>query len=137
MKNKFLYVILILYLVLYMICLFSYDYITNINIAIANLLSSNMERVQTLYHVFYEIECAIFYVGLGIVVTITSIEFNDKIKYIVLFSFLISLLLCVIALVIKSYKNNLNLIDSIIIFISIIIGVIIELLVKIKQVRNE
>lgn len=137
MKNKITFVGFILYMVSFAIFLFVNTYITNINIYLASLISSNTDKITTIAEIIYEIECGLFYLGMGIFITIMTIEKNDTIKYIIIFSILFSLLVCVVAFIVKSYVSNISLINCIVIILSSLVGVMIELLIKIKQVRSE
>lgn len=137
MKNKITLISFILYIVLFIIFLFTNTYITNMNIYIASLFTSNTDKINTIKEIIYEIECGFFYLGLSILITILAIEKNNTIKYIILFSVLFSLLICVVALIIKSYISNISLINGIIILSSSLLGVGLELIIKIKQVRSE
>ncbi|MCI5938630.1 MAG: hypothetical protein MRZ17_01835 [Acholeplasmataceae bacterium] len=137
MKNKISLIGLILYIVLYIILLFTNSYLININIYLASCLVNNMDKINGVAEYIYEIECFLFYIGLSIFITILCIERNNSIKYIIIFSILFSLVIDVFALIVKSYIATVSLINSIVIIVSSMLGVLIELLIKIKQVRRE
>lgn len=137
MKNKVSLIGLILYIVLYVILLFTNTYLMNINIYLASCIVKNTDKISVVAEYIYEIECFLFYTGLSIFITILCIERNNNIKYIIIFSILFSLVIDVFALIVKSYIVNVSLINSIVIIVSSMLGVLIELLIKIKQVRRE
>ena len=80
MKNKISLIGLILYIVLYIILLFTNSYLININIYLASCLVNNMDKINGVAEYIYEIECFLFYIGLSIFITILCIERNNSIN---------------------------------------------------------
>lgn len=137
MKNKITLIGLIIYIIVFIILLCTNTYLMNINMYLASLIVKDTDKISFVTEFIYEIECFLFYLGFSVFITIMSIENNSKIKYIIIFSILFSLVVDIIALIIKSYINNISLVNTLVIIGSSILGVIIELLIKIKQVRSE
>lgn len=134
MKNKFSVVILILYSLLLMIFAFNTEYINNVNLSIVNMLSVNNPIV--ILNIIKYLELAIFYIGYGISLTLVCIEYISTFKYIVIYSTLFSILSVIIVLLIKSFYIRIDFYNFIISLFCVILGVIMEILVKIKQIRG-
>lgn len=137
MKNKLSLVFLILYSILYIILLASPEFVKNINLQLASIFSSNIDTINTIYNVLYIVEIFVFYGGFSILITLKVIELNDSMKYIILFSILFSLLICVIAMMIKTYVSSIDFINTLVMITSSLLGVGIEIVVTIFQARKE
>lgn len=137
MKNKLSLVFLILYSVVYIILLASLEFLNNVNLQIASIFSSNIDSINTIYNVIRIVEIIIFYGGFSIVITLNVITINDTLKYIILFSVLLSLLVCVVAMIIKTYISSINYMDTAVMVISSLTGVGITIVVTILQARKD
>ncbi len=137
MKNKLSLVFLILYSVVYIILLASFEFLNNVNLQIASIFSSNIDSINTIYNIIRIVEIIIFYGGFSIVITLNVITINDTLKYIILFSVLLSLLVCVVAMIIKSYIRSINYMDTAVMVISSLLGVGITIVVTILQARKD
>lgn len=135
MKNKFSIIILILYSLLLMIFAFNTEYINNVNLSIVNMLSVN--NPITILNIIKYLELAIFYIGYGVCLTLVCIEYISTFKYIVIYSVLFSVLSIVLVSVIKSFYIRIDFYNFIISLLCVILGVIIEIFVKIKQIRGD
>lgn len=135
MKNKFSIIILILYSLLLIIFAFNTEYINNVNLSIVNMLSVN--NPITILNIIKYFELAIFYIGFGICLTLVCIEYISTFKYIVIYSVLFSVLSIVLVSVIKSFYIRIDFYNFIISLLCAILGVIIEIFVKIKQIRGD
>lgn len=135
MKNKLSLVIISLYVLLIILFSFSFNIINDINIAIAsNITKENVNLIINILHYF---ELFVFYGGFGICITIVCIDYFDNIRYIIVYSILLGLLMVIISMLIKSFYISIDVIDVLVMFLSVILGFVIELLVKIKQIRGE
>lgn len=134
MKSKFSLIILILYSLLLIIFAFNVDYIKNINLTIMNSLSCSSPTL--LYNIIKYTEIIIFYIGYGICITLACIDNIIKFKYILIYSFLLSVLGVIISVVIKSFITSVDFNAFIISLLCVILGVCIEMGVKIKQIKG-
>lgn len=135
MKNKFCVIVLILYSLLLIIFAFNTTFINNVNLSIINMLS--LKNPIIVLNAIKYIELVVFYIGYGICITLVCIEHISKFKYIVIYSILLSVLSVILVLVIKSFYVRVDFYNFIISLLCAIIGVIVELFVKIKQIRGD
>lgn len=134
MKNKLSTVILILYSLLIIIFSFNYEIINNITITIVSKI--NVNNIDLWYNIIHYIFIFIIYFGFSVTLTITCIEYLDNIKYILLYSILLNLLMIILVTLIKSFSININFMDILISLISIALGVSVQFLIKIKQING-
>lgn len=132
MKSKINIIIYMVYTLVLLILSFNYDFINNINLA----LSNNFENYNLVYNILKYTEIIIVYVGYGICVTLFCIDMFNEFKYILIYSILLSILIVIIDLMIKSFIGDYQINIFISSIICVIIGVAIEILVKIKQVKG-
>jgi len=133
MKSRINVIIYILYTLILLILSFNYDFINNINLAISN----NFENYNLIYNILKYVEVIIIYIGYGICTTLFCIDVFNEIKYIVIYSILLSVLIVIIDLVVKSYIGDYQIYIFISSIICVIIGVVIQLLVKVNQVKGD
>ncbi len=134
MKNRLSLIILILYTILLIIFSFNNEFIDNINLSVVSLLSLN--DPNKVFNILEYIEKILFFMGYGICTTIVCIEYFDAFKYIVIYSILLSIFAIIINLLIKSFYMTIELSGFITMLIGVIAGIIIEMLVKIKQIKG-
>lgn len=132
MKSKINVIIYMVYTIVLLILSFNYNFINNINLAISN----NFDNYNLIYNVLKYTEIIIFNVGYGICVTLFCIDMFNEFKYILIYSILLSTLAVIIDLMIKSFIGDYQINIFISSIICVIIGVVIEILVKIKQVKG-
>lgn len=132
MKSKINIIIYMVYTLVLLILSFNYDFINNINLA----LSNTFENYNLVYNILKYTEIIIVYVGYGICVTLFCIDMFNEFKYILIYSILLSILTVIIDLMIKSFIGDYQINIFISSIICVIIGVAIEILVKIKQVKG-
>ena len=95
------------------------------------------KNFDVLINVLWYTELVIMYCGLGIIFTLVCIDSFPNFKYILIYSILLSILGIIIVLLIKSFYLSINFIDVIVMLSSAFLGILIEMLIKIKQVRGE
>lgn len=134
MKNRLSTIILILYVLILIILSFNTDFVKNVNVSIINSLK--IDNPTTAYHILTYIETSIFYVGLGICVTLVCIEYFSTFKYILIYSIVLSLSLVILDILIKSFYQEINFISFIVSLISVLLGVAIQIFVKTKQIKG-
>ncbi len=134
MKNKLSTIILILYVLVLIILSFNADFVKNVNVSIISLLK--IDNPTTAYHTITYIETAIFYIGLGICVTLVCIEYFKTFKYILIYSVILSLSLVILDILIKSFYQEINFVNFIVALFSVLLGVAIQIFVKIKQIKG-
>ena len=132
MKSRINIIIYMVYTLVLLILSFNYDFINNINLA----LSNTFENYNLVYNILKYTEIIIVYVGYGICVTLFCIDMFNEFKYILIYSILLSILTVIIDLMIKSFIGDYQINIFISSIICVIIGVAIEILVKIKQVKG-
>lgn len=135
-KNKFNIFAIVLYVLVLVILSFISKYIINMNLSIASFMSKDIDTINLIADILKYVELFIFYVGLGIMVTIVCIDYLDTFKSIVFYSIICCLFLAVLATTIKSFFIDLDFIAVIDTFVSVLIGFGIEILIKIKQIRG-
>lgn len=133
MKNKINLIAYILYSLILLILSFNYQIIININIAI----SSNFNNYGLVYSLLQYMEIIIFFIGYGITVTLFCIDIFNEFKYILIYSVVLSIFAVVIDWIIKRNVRGYEIFIFITSFICVIIGVVIQILFKIKQVKGE
>lgn len=134
MKNKISLIILSLYTLIIIILAFNMQFINDINIALAGYISKS--NVNLVYNILHYMEIVIFYMGYSILLTIVCIEYFTDFKYILIYSIILNILMVVIVMLIKSFKIEINIYDLITMIVSVVLGIIIELVIKIKQIRG-
>lgn len=135
MKSKFSVVILILFSLLLIIFAFNNDKINDVTLSLAATLSKN--NYNLVYNILHYFELIVFYGGFSIVLTIVCIEYFASFKYILIYSILLNMLAVVIVLIIKSIIGSIDYYDLLVSIISILFGVSLEILLKIKQIKGE
>lgn len=135
MKNKFSLIIICLYTLILILLAFSNEFIESLNWSIISKFSLDNPLVG--YKILKYTETGILYICYGILMMLFCIDFFDKFKYILLYSILLSLLLVIINVLIKSFYMDIDFLNSLIAIISVLLGIGIELLVKLKQIRGE
>lgn len=136
MKNKFGSIILSLYVLLIIIFSFNPTFIDNVNLSIVNIFTNNVNKFNIIYDIIHYVELFIFYLGFSVCVTVVCIDNFDQFKYILIYSIILSLLVAIISMTIKSFYVSIHFFDILTILISIIIGISIEIIFKIKQNRR-
>lgn len=137
MKNKKSYIVLAVYIIILVIFAFNNKFINDVNISIVGLIFKENKNFDALINVLWYTELVIMYCGLGIIFTLVCIDSFPNFKYILIYSILLSILGIIIALLIKSFYLSINFIDVIVMLSSAFLGILIEMLIKIKQVRGE
>lgn len=137
MKNKKSYIVLAVYIILLVIFAFNNKFINDVNISIVGLIFKKNKNFDVLINVLWYTELVIMYCGLGIIFTLVCIDSFPNFKYILIYSILLSILGIIIVLLIKSFYLSINFIDVIVMLSSAFLGILIEMLIKIKQVRGE
>lgn len=135
MKNKFSIVILILYSVLLIILSINSDKVNGFTLSLAAMISKN--NYYLIYDILHYTELVIFYGGFAITITVVCIEYFDTFKYILIYSVLLNMFAIVIVLVIKSFTKDFNYIDLLVSIIIVLLGIGLEILVKIRQIKGE
>ncbi len=135
MKNKFSIVILMLYSVLLIIFAFNTNKVNEVTLSLAAMISNNSYNL--IYDILHYSELIIFYGGFSIVLTIVCIEYFNTFKYILIYSILLNMLSVVIVLIIKTFTSNFNYYDLLVTLITVLVGVGLEILIKIKQIKGE
>ena len=133
MKSKLNVIVYILYSLILLILSFNYDFVNNVNLAISN----NFNNFTLAYNILKYLELIIFYIGYGIVVTLFCIDMFKEFKYILIYSILLGVLAVIIDLLIKSFVTNYQIYIFITSLVCVIIGIVIQIMVKIKQVKGE
>lgn len=133
MKSKLNVIVYILYSLILLILSFNYDFVNNVNLAISN----NFNNFTLAYNILKYLEIIIFYIGYGIVVTLFCIDMFKEFKYILIYSILLGVLAVIIDLLIKSFVTNYQIYIFITSLVCVIIGIVIQIMVKIKQVKGE
>lgn len=137
MKNKKSYIVLAVYIIILVIFAFNNKFINDVNISIVGLIFKENKNLDALINVLWYTELVIMYCGLGIIFTLVCIDSFPNFKYILIYSILLSILGIIIVLLIKSFYLSINFIDVIVMLSSAFLGILIEMLIKIKQVRGE
>lgn len=137
MKNKKSYIVLAVYIIILVIFAFNNKFINDVNISIVGLIFKKNKNFDVLINVLWYTELIIMYCGLGIIFTLVCIDSFPNFKYILIYSILLSILGIIIVLLIKSFYLSINFIDVIVMLSSAFLGILIEMLIKIKQVRGE
>lgn len=137
MKNKKSYIVLAVYIIILVIFAFNNKFINDVNISIVGLIFKENKNFDALINVLWYTELVIMYCGLGIIFTLVCIDSFPNFKYILIYSILLSILGIIIVLLIKSFYLSINFIDVIVMLSSAFLGILIEMLIKIKQVRGE
>ena len=137
MKNKKSYIVLAVYIIILVIFAFNNKFINDVNISIVGLIFKENKNFDALINVLWYTELVIMYCGLGIIFTLVCIDSFPNFKYILIYSILLSILGIIIVLLIKSFYLSINFIDVIVMSSSAFLGILIEMLIKIKQVRGE
>lgn len=137
MKNKKSYIVLAVYIIILVIFAFNNKFINDVNISIVGLIFKKNKNFDVLINVLWYTELVIMYCGLGIIFTLVCIDSFQNFKYILIYSILLSILGIIIVLLIKSFYLSINFIDVIVMLSSAFLGILIEMLIKIKQVRGE
>lgn len=137
MKNKKSYIVLAVYIIILVIFAFNNKFINDVNISIVGLIFKKNKNFDVLINVLWYTELVIMYCGLGIIFTLVCIDSFPNFKYILIYSILLSILGIIIVLLIKSFYLSINFIDVIVMLSSAFLGILIEMLIKIKQVRGE
>lgn len=137
MKNKKSYIVLAVYIIILVIFAFNNKFINDVNISIVGLIFKENKNFDALISVLWYTELVIMYCGLGIIFTLVCIDSFPNFKYILIYSILLSILGIIIVLLIKSFYLSINFIDVIVMLSSAFLGILIEMLIKIKQVRGE
>lgn len=137
MKNKKSYIVLAVYIIILVIFAFNNKFINDVNISIVGLIFKENKNFDVLINVLWYTELVIMYCGLGIIFTLVCIDSFPNFKYILIYSILLSILGIIIVLLIKSFYLSINFIDVIVMLSSAFLGILIEMLIKIKQVRGE
>lgn len=137
MKNKKSYIVLAVYIIILVIFAFNNKFINDVNISIVGLIFKENKNFDALINVLWYTELVIMYCGLGIIFTLVCIDSFPNFKYILIYSILLSILGIIIVLLIKSFYLSINFIDVIVMLSSVFLGILIEMLIKIKQVRGE
>lgn len=137
MKNKKSYIVLAVYIIILVIFAFNNKFINDVNISIVGLIFKENKNFNALINVLWYTELVIMYCGLGIIFTLVCIDSFPNFKYILIYSILLSILGIIIVLLIKSFYLSINFIDIIVMLSSAFLGILIEMLIKIKQVRGE
>lgn len=137
MKNKKSYIVLAVYIIILIIFAFNNKFINDVNISIVGLIFKENKNFDVLINVLWYTELVIMYCGLGIIFTLVCIDSFPRFKYILIYSILLSILGIIIVLLIKSFYLSINFIDVIVMLSSAFLGILIEMLIKIKQVRGE
>ena len=137
MKNKKSYIVLAVYIIILVIFAFNNKFINDVNISIVGLIFKKNKNLDVLINVLWYTELIIMYCGLGIIFTLVCIDSFPNFKYILIYSILLSILGIIIVLLIKSFYLSINFIDVIVMLSSAFLGILIEMLIKIKQVRGE
>ena len=83
------------------------------------------------------LEIIIFFIGYGITVTLFCIDLFNEFKYILIYSIVLSIFAVVVDWIIKRNVSGYEIFIFITSFICVIIGVVIQILFKIKQVKGE
>ena len=133
MRSRISIIAYILYSLILLILSFNYEYINNINIAI----SGNFNNYTLIYNILKYIEIIIFFIGYGVTVTLFCIDLFTEFKYILIYSILLSIFGVVIDWIIKRNIIDYQIFIFITSFICVIIGVVIQIVFKIKQVKGE
>lgn len=133
MKSKLNVIVYILYSLILLILSFNYDFVNNVNLAISN----NFNNFTLAYNILKYLEIIIFYIGYGIVITLFCIDMFNEFKYILIYSILLGVLAVIIDLLIKSFITNYQIYIFITSLVCVIIGIVIQIMVKIKQVKGE
>lgn len=134
MKNRLSSVILLLYSVLMIIFALSYEVINNITLSICVKIS--VENVNVWYNIIYYAFIFIVFLGYAITLTIVCIEYLNEFRYILKYSILLNMLVVVLVTFIKSFYMSINYIEVITSFIAVLIGVFIQFIVKLKQIKG-
>ena len=134
MKNRLSSVILLLYSVLMIIFALSYEVINNITLSICVKIS--VENVNVWYNIIYYAFIFIIFLGYAITLTIVCIEYLNEFRYILKYSILLNMLVVVLVTFIKSFYMSINYIEVITSFIAVLIGVFIQFIVKLKQIKG-
>lgn len=137
MKNKKSYIVLAVYIIILVIFAFNNKFINDVNISIVGLIFKENKNFDVLINVLWYTELVIMYCGLGIIFTLVCIDSFPSFKYILIYSILLSILGIIIVLLIKSFYLSINFIDVIVMLSSAFLGILIEMIIKIKQVRGE
>lgn len=137
MKNKFCLIVLSLYIIILLLLSFETSFLAEINLSIVSLFIKEGNNYILWNNILYYIELFIFYFSLSVIITIVCIEYFESLKYIIIYSILLNLLIMIISSLIKSYYITLDYYSILIIIISIVLGILFEFLIKISQVRRE
>lgn len=132
MKNRLSTIVLIVYSIILFIFSCSTNFVDVVNIAISNSFNNS----TVIYNVLTYLEVFILFLGFGICMTIFCIDNFKQFKYIITYSFILSILAVIVDMVIKSF-TYIDFYRMIIALIAAIVGVIVEILLKIKQVRGD
>lgn len=137
MKNKFCLIVLSLYIIILLLLSFETSFLAELNLSIVSLFIKEGNNYTLWNNILYYIELFIFYFSLSVIITIVCIEYFESLKYIIIYSILLNLLIMIISSLIKSYYITLDYYSILIIIISIVLGILFEFLIKISQVRRE
>ena len=134
MKNRLSSVILLLFSVLMIIFACSDKVIHDITLYICVEISA--ENSNLWYNILYYAFIFIIFLGYAITLTIVCIEYFNEFRYILRYSILLNMLLVIIVTLIKSFYVTIDYIEVSISFIAILLGVFIQIMVKIKQIKG-
>lgn len=137
MKNKFCLIVLSLYIIILLLLSFETSFLAELNLSIVSLFIKEGNNYTLWNNILYYIELFIFYFSLSVIITIVCIEYFESLKYIIIYSILLNLLIMIISSLIKSYYITLDYYSILVIIISIVLGILFEFLIKISQVRRE
>jgi len=134
MKSKLSTVILLLYTLLIIIFAFNNKMIDDIVLGLASKIS--IDNVNVWYNIILYTFNVILYLGYSITLTITCIEYFKTFRYIIIYSVILNILVIILVTLIKSFYMSINYIEVLIILISVLLGISIQILVKIKQIKG-
>jgi hypothetical protein len=95
------------------------------------------ENSNLWYNILYYVFIFIIFLGYAITLTIVCIEYFNEFRYILRYSILLNMLLVIIVTLIKSFYVTIDYVEVSISFIAILLGVFIQIIVKIKQIKGE
>lgn len=134
MKNKLSTVILLLYSLLIVIFAFNNKMINDIVLSLASIIST--DKVNEWYNIVLYLFNFIIYLGYSITLTIVCIEYFKTFKYILIYSIVLNIFVIILVTLIKSFYISINYIAILISLISVLLGISIQILVKIKQIKG-
>lgn len=122
MKNKISYIILAIQFIILVIVSYKNQYLKDIIISISSLFSNDIDTINIVYNIIRYVILVIFYLTIGVVSGSVIFLMLSEVKYVIIYTILISSMFVVISMVIKSFNGSIRIIDEIVSFVSLIVG---------------